>query len=460
MLEIEFVDRSVALAGKAFVSFFPLVIVVAAFVPERIRSSIITTLTHRLGIRGDALALTQDAFASSDDVRKATGVLGLVLTIFFATLVHDRAAARLPPRVAATAPRAEPARTGAGSSWLLAGPASTWRSSAGCASALGDGLGLGLFAIVALAVTSALWWFTAWFLLLGRRAGAGARSDRRDHRHRDRRCSPHRPRSGCPTWSPTTKRSSASSASPSRLVTWFSGAAICILVGACAGPVFAEDTGGSARSSAAARTRRSTAGAARRSHHRRASSRFATRSRAPRTVTSSDRRSDAPGGTTSHVQTTDLTDEPTDSGPTTSRDEPGVPPPGPEHRRSGRGASSGSWSRPIIVRHRARRRSARSSLPMTFAAVLAIVFKPLVGTLERHKLKPTLAAGLIVLGLLALMARRRGRDRPRRDRTGRPDQRRRPTRRSTRPPTRPTRSASTRTSLDDGAQGHRGRGAR
>jgi hypothetical protein len=29
MLEIEFVDRSIALAGKAFVSFFPLVIVVA-----------------------------------------------------------------------------------------------------------------------------------------------------------------------------------------------------------------------------------------------------------------------------------------------------------------------------------------------------------------------------------------------------------------------------------------------
>jgi hypothetical protein len=27
------------------------------------------------------------------------------------------------------------------------------------------------------------------------------------------------------------------------LVTWFSGAAICILVGACAGPVLAEDPG-------------------------------------------------------------------------------------------------------------------------------------------------------------------------------------------------------------------------
>ena len=44
------------------------------------------------------------------------------------------------------------------------------------------------------------------------------------------------------------------------------------------------------------------------------------------------------------------------------------------------------------------------ALPMTFAAVLAVVFKPLVGTLQRHKLKPSLAAGVIVLGLLALMA--------------------------------------------------------
>ena len=62
-------------------------------------------------------------------------------------------------------------------------------------------------------------------------------------------------------------------------------------------------------------------------------------------------------------------------------------------------------------------------LPMTFAAVLAIVFKPLVGLLQRHGLKPSLAAGLVVLGLLALMAgvvvaTVRGRDR-----AGRPDQR-------------------------------------
>ena len=85
MLEIQFVDRSVALAGKAFVSFFPLVIVVSAFISQSIRDAIFTTLTHRLGIEGDALVATRQAFASSDDVRRATGVLGLVLTIFFAT---------------------------------------------------------------------------------------------------------------------------------------------------------------------------------------------------------------------------------------------------------------------------------------------------------------------------------------------------------------------------------------
>ncbi len=43
-------------------------------------------------------------------------------------------------------------------------------------------------------------------------------------------------------------------------------------------------------------------------------------------------------------------------------------------------------------------------LPLVFAAVLAVVFKPLVGVLGRKNVKPTLAAGLVVLGLLAIGA--------------------------------------------------------
>src|SRR5689334_18583581 len=52
VLENEFVDRSVALASKAFVSLFPALIVVAAFAPHSARVSILQTLTRRTGLSG------------------------------------------------------------------------------------------------------------------------------------------------------------------------------------------------------------------------------------------------------------------------------------------------------------------------------------------------------------------------------------------------------------------------
>ena len=42
-------------------------------------------------------------------------------------------------------------------------------------------------------------------------------------------------------------------------------------------------------------------------------------------------------------------------------------------------------------------------LPLLFAVVLAVIFKPMVGKLKRRGLKPSLAAVLVVLGLIALM---------------------------------------------------------
>src|SRR5882672_3184071 len=80
ILENEFVDRSVALAAKAFISLFPALIVVAAFAPTHVRDSIIETITRRSGLRGAGLATVKGAFKSSTDVRKATGVLGLIFT--------------------------------------------------------------------------------------------------------------------------------------------------------------------------------------------------------------------------------------------------------------------------------------------------------------------------------------------------------------------------------------------
>jgi membrane protein len=240
MLEIEFIDRSVALAGKAFVSFFPLVIVIAAFMPQSIRSSMFTAVTHRLGIQGNALAIAKQAFASSEDIRRATGILGLVLTFFFANSfttalqrVYLRAWRRPPGGKAGTYTR--------GPAWLVA-VLVYMALLGGLRELVGDGIGVGVFVLLSLAATCALWWVTAWFLLLGQ--------------VRWRALVPSGLITGvaisgyaysATIWMPNTVTSNEAQFGlfgvALALVTWFSGAAMCVIVGACAGPVLAEDDG-------------------------------------------------------------------------------------------------------------------------------------------------------------------------------------------------------------------------
>jgi membrane protein len=240
MLEIEFVDRSVALAAKAFVSFFPLVIVVAAFVPARLRMSIVTALAARLGLRGEAFSLVQSSFASSDDIRRATGVVGLVLTIFFATS-FTTALRRVYMRAWRRPPHSGVDNYWRGVTWLFAILLSL-AVLGGLRAAAGDGAGVVVWAVVGLAVYVGLWWFTAWWLLLGE--------------VRMRVLAPTGVITGiamaayglsASIWMPQVVASNETQFGffgvALALVTWFSGAAICVLVGACAGPVFAEDTG-------------------------------------------------------------------------------------------------------------------------------------------------------------------------------------------------------------------------
>jgi membrane protein len=84
LLEVEFVDRAVALAAKAVVSFFPLLIVVAAVSPPGARKSIVDTMAARFGLGGDAFATVSRAFATPDQTRAATGVLGSLLAVAYA----------------------------------------------------------------------------------------------------------------------------------------------------------------------------------------------------------------------------------------------------------------------------------------------------------------------------------------------------------------------------------------
>jgi membrane protein len=240
LLEIEFVDRSIALAAKAFVSFFPLVIVVAAFVPAQTRVSIISTVAARLGLHGDAFSLVQASFASSDDVRKATGLLGLVLTFLFATS-FTTALQRVYLRAWRRPPHTGVDTYWRGVTWLFVVVVSL-ALLGGLRGVTDEGVGVVAWAVVALAVNAGLWWFTAWLFLLGdvrvrvlastgvitgiAMAAFGLSAS---------------------VWMPEVVTSIETQFGffgvALALVTWFSGAAICVLVGACAGPVLAEDTG-------------------------------------------------------------------------------------------------------------------------------------------------------------------------------------------------------------------------
>jgi membrane protein len=241
MLEMEFVDRSIALAGKAFISFFPLIIVAAAFLPPRLRNSIFTTLTHRLGITGASLGTVTQAFSSAEDIRRATGLLGLVLAVFYAssfTTALRRAYLR--------AWRRPPGGKAAGN--YVRGV--TWVAAflvymgllGGARNVLGNGAGIAAFVVVALALSTAIWWFTAWLMLKGQ--------------VRLRVLLPSGLITGialsayalsATLWMPSNVTSNNHQYGifgvALALVAWFSGAAICIVVGACAGPVLAEDPG-------------------------------------------------------------------------------------------------------------------------------------------------------------------------------------------------------------------------
>jgi membrane protein len=240
MLEIEFFDRSVALAGKAFVSFFPMVIVVAAFAPEDIQTSIIDSVTMQLGLRGDALTMTREAFGSAEDVKKATSLLGLLLTIFFAssfTTALQRGFFHAWRR---------PKHGGLGHYYrgvvcLLAALAGIFVIGV-VAGAFDGGLEVGVLAVVTLAVSTGLWWFIAWFLLMGD--------------VRARVLVPTGVFIGLATsiyagtsviWMPENVTSNEAQFGifgiALALIAWFSGAASCVLAGACAGAVLAEDPG-------------------------------------------------------------------------------------------------------------------------------------------------------------------------------------------------------------------------
>ncbi len=240
LLENEFVDRSVALAAKAFVSLFPSLVVVAAFAPASMRNSILSTLTHRLGLSGDGLNTVKGAFASSNDIRRATGVLGLVFTFFYVNS-FTTALRRVFTRAWRRPPAGAISGYAIGASWLL-GVVAYFALLGGFRRVLSTGAETAGFGVIALASSIGLWWLTAWVML------------QRQVRWRPLFASAVIISVSLNTYAITANVWMSHIVESNQkqfgyfgvtlaLVTWLSGAGTIILVGACAGPVLAEDEG-------------------------------------------------------------------------------------------------------------------------------------------------------------------------------------------------------------------------
>jgi len=84
LLEVEFVDRAVALAAKLLVCIFPLLVLVVPVSPDAIRQSVLAIMVSRFGLSGAAYDLVRQSFESPAQTRTATGLIGAIVTFAFA----------------------------------------------------------------------------------------------------------------------------------------------------------------------------------------------------------------------------------------------------------------------------------------------------------------------------------------------------------------------------------------
>lgn len=165
LLEITFVETAVALAAKAFVALFPLLVVFAAVAPSFVRESIAEALRRRMGVDGDLAPLVQGAFGSPQQIRAATGILGLLFLFFYATSFTS-ALQRVYLRAWRRPRRGAIKNYGRGLLWIVGLVVGI--SLIGSMRRVAVGAPQTVLAL-ALVLTGSvlLWWWTSWLLLRG-----------------------------------------------------------------------------------------------------------------------------------------------------------------------------------------------------------------------------------------------------------------------------------------------------
>jgi membrane protein len=79
LVEIQFVDRSIALGSLAFTALVPLLVIASAFLPGT--DGLANELISRFHLHGATAALVRDVFAQPDAVRQSISWLGVLLLV-------------------------------------------------------------------------------------------------------------------------------------------------------------------------------------------------------------------------------------------------------------------------------------------------------------------------------------------------------------------------------------------
>jgi membrane protein len=94
LVEVEVIDRAVAIASQAFVALIPYMVVVAAVLPAYERKGFADSIIHRFDLEGESAAAIHEVFAPSADVESTLSVVG-VLVLVISALSFCRAMQRL-----------------------------------------------------------------------------------------------------------------------------------------------------------------------------------------------------------------------------------------------------------------------------------------------------------------------------------------------------------------------------
>jgi membrane protein len=163
LVEIQFVDRSIALGSLAFTALLPLLVIASAFLPGT--DDLASELIRRFHLRGSTADLVREVFAQPDAVRQSVSWLGAALLVG-AALSFTRGLQRVYERSWRLEARGL-AGTRAGLIWIAG--IVVWSTVFGAAREwLVDVTGpLGSLTIL-LAGDALLWLWSPWILLAGR----------------------------------------------------------------------------------------------------------------------------------------------------------------------------------------------------------------------------------------------------------------------------------------------------